>query len=131
MNRVNFAGASPALALSRAILIYENTNYVSGGATAAVATIHDINQGVIQPGRAISRASIGELSGALLRHDLQDRKAKGGLSPFIPPELVALDEKMMAWYCPSVVRPIYFKTGNPKLDKLDGKNVCHPNLNTV
>lgn len=117
------------LMLRRAILVYENTNAYDGGRPAAFATVHEVRNGVVQFGAPITPEFVEQLSAELVEHHRRQKKVDTSkLSPLIPENLIAIDSKMMAWFCPSAPRPIFFETNNEKLNKLSGTTVLHPSL---
>lgn len=115
--------------LRRAILVYDNTDYVDNGRPASVATVHEVKLGTVLPGAPLTRAAIMELATSLLEGEKRKKKVDTSkFSPILPERLIAYDRGLMAWHCPSAYRPIHFQTNNDKLNKLSGKMVFHPHL---
>lgn len=101
-----------------AILVYQ-----AGG--AAMLTIHPIEQGQIQPGRLLDRATWGDMLASV-------SSGPGHAAPvrrLIDPCLLFADPSRVLWHRPAQRRPIYFRTGRKEFDEaVSSKEVSHPPL---
>jgi PRTRC genetic system protein B len=115
---VDEVGDTSRVSLSKAILLYKSPSQ-------CVATVHEImqNEGqppLLLPGKGLSWQGLQDLIVAMT----------GGeqASVFLSPGVLVTSLTRLVWWCPSQVRPIWFKTDNGRLHRLNGCSVTHPNL---
>lgn len=127
-----------SLTLSQAILIYtrdqkrrmvdhideycEEETEETPVPTAAYCSLHPVQDGIVGQGRCLTRQDIESLVKEI-------RNEKDSVRSVLPPELLCLDGGLMAWFRPSQVRPIYFKTRDDKFSAaMNNQSVIHPAL---
>lgn len=111
---------SCTLKATHAILVYAPEQRERG-----LVTIHDIARGVghqyvILPGKPASQSALYSL--------LETLNPEIGFNGLLPERLLRFSATEMVWYKPGHVSPIFFKTGQEEMDRLNGKSVIHPSL---
>lgn len=101
--------------LSKGILLYTNDQGES------LATIHEVENGNLLAGSPLDRNGLDNVVLSLTGSAASSRQ-------LLPERALYVDATTLMWWCPSAIRPIYFKSGKPELDALSGKPVLHPAL---
>lgn len=112
---VQLGSGNKAVTLARAILLYTND---SGD---GLATVHEIENNNLLPGTPLDRAGLENVVLSLTGSESSSRQ-------ILPERVLFVDATTLLWWCPSAIRPIYFRSGKQELDELTGKDVLHPAL---
>lgn len=108
------------LAATHALLLYNGANTMN----RAMVTIHTVARGpgryVLLPGKPANAPALYQL---LTRFN--PSVAYQGL---LPANLLRHAPGELLWHCPSRVEPLFFQTGDSKLNAISGKPVRHPHL---
>ncbi|MCR6656598.1 MAG: hypothetical protein NVV63_12490 [Opitutus sp.] len=111
MIKISDTGDDQHANLFKALLFYGSSNNVS------FATLHDIEQGIIMPGKAVSMQDIA----ALIREPEQPKPS------LIHPRVVASSRNTLVWWKPAGFSSVIFKSEQPQ--KSGSHRSCSPFAN--
>jgi PRTRC genetic system protein B len=111
-------GTTRTYRLKQAVLLYE-------GDGQSFATVHDVIENtegeapLLGPGQALGSTFLQVLSGQLL----------GSLAPeVLPANVLSRTPDSIAWWTPTQQRPLFFRTNDEGLARLNGRMYPHPAL---
>lgn len=113
--KVSYVSDSSAAMLDKAILLYSGSSNF--------ATLHDVRDNVIQPGRPLDTADLEQL----FRNDGK----RGSGCVYLPENVLQYNRDSITWYARQKTAPIFFKAsiaGHAKMNKINGKSVRWPAL---
>lgn len=143
MNAELLVGSTTSVHLSQAILLYQSsvrrggerggreddTLYRPNDAAQVIATIHDVENGIIGAGSLITRGACVDLAHSLLRVE--------GAAEFLPPHILSMGLDHIVWHTKPGRRQMWFeaqastlpkKADRDKLKAVNGETLPQPGL---